>query len=109
MADAIYTDLLFTDDDLTLDSAGEPVLVFDRDCITQDIKHLIRDSGKMVLIIGQRDTVKVNVLLQELMLLIEEDVRLIPGTVDITSTELGVFFVTADTYEFGTLTLQVTS
>lgn len=109
MADPEYIDLKFTDDDLTLDVAGEPVLIYDRDCITQDIKHLIRDSGKMVLIIGQRDTVKVAILLQELTLLIEEDVRLIPGTVNITSTELGVFFITADTYKFGTLTLQVTS
>ena len=107
MAD--YIDLLFTDDDLTLDVAGEPVLIFDRDCITQDIKHLIRDSGLMLQIIGQRDVVTVEVLLQELTLLIEEDQRLVPGTIEIETTTLGVFFITAQTYKFGPINVQVTS
>lgn len=106
---AEYVDLLFTDDDLTLDSAGEPILIFDRDCITQDIKHLIRDSGLMVQIIGQRNPVTVEVLLQELMLMIEKDERLVPGTIDIETTSLGVFFITAQTYKFGTINVQVTS
>lgn len=74
MAD--YVDLLITDDDLTLDIAGEPQLIYDRDCITQDIKHLIRDSGLMVEIVGQRSDIAVNERMQRLTLMIEEDTRL---------------------------------
>lgn len=105
MAD--YVDLLITDDDLTLDIAGEPQLIYDRDCITQDIKHLIRDSGLMVEIVGQRSDIAVNDRVQQLTLLIEEDTRLVPGTIQITRTSLGVFFVTGTTYKYGQINLEV--
>jgi uncharacterized 12.7 kDa protein in lys 3'region len=39
----------------------------------------------------------------QMVLLVEEDVRLIPGTVFITEEKLGQLFITADTYEFGRL------
>jgi hypothetical protein len=100
-----YVDLLITDDDLTLDAGGEPKLIYDRDCITQDIKHLIRDSGLMVEIVGLRDKAKVADRLLSLMLLIEEDVRLIPGTVAISEAGLGTFFVTGTTYKYGVINL----
>ena len=35
--------------------------------------------------------------------LVEEDVRLIPGTVSISEERLGQLFITAETYEFGRL------
>ncbi|WP_296592633.1 DUF2590 family protein [Methylophaga sp.] len=105
MAD--YVDLLITDDDLTLDIAGEPQLIYDRDCITQDIKHLIRDSGLMVEIVGQRSDITVNERMQRLTLMIEEDTRLVPGTIKITRTSLGLFFVTGTTYKYGPINLEV--
>lgn len=107
MAD--YVDILITDDDLTLDVGGEPKLIYDADCITQDIKHLIRDSGLMVEIIGQRNEVDVRANLQTLMLMIEEDVRLVPGTVVITRTDTETFYITATTYKYGAVNLQVTN
>ena len=103
---AKYVDLLFTDDDLSLDSAGEPQLIFDRDCITQDVKHLVRDSGLLVEVIGQRDSVAVKANTQKLILMIEEDQRLVPGTVDITRTDNETFFITATTYDFGDLSIE---
>lgn len=103
----LYVDLQFNDDDLVLDTAGEPVLITDRDCITQDIKHMIRDSGLMVQIIGQRDDNKVADHILALTLLIEEDERLIPGTVEIEQTETGVFFIAALTFDFGGISLTV--
>lgn len=106
MAD-LYVDLQFNDDDLVLDPAGEPVLITDRDCITQDIKHMIRDSGLMLQIVGQRDKNTVDDHLISLTLLIEDDERLIPGTVDIEQTDKGVFFITADTFDFGSVNLTV--
>lgn len=107
MAD--YVDLLITDNDLTLDAAGEPMLVYDADCIAQDIKHLIRESGLMVLIIGQRDSIQVRSNLQALTLLIEDDVRLVPGTVVITRVDTETFYVTATTYKYGNINVQVNS
>jgi uncharacterized 12.7 kDa protein in lys 3'region len=38
-----------------------------------------------------------------MVLLVEEDVRLIPGTVSISEERLGQLFITAETYEFGRL------
>jgi len=105
MAD--YVDIKITDDDLTQDVGGEPELIYDADCITQDVKHLVRDSGLLVEIIGQRDDVVVQDKLQQLILLVEDDERLIPGTVNITQTSLGVFFVLATTYKYGQISLKV--
>lgn len=106
---AVYTDLLITGNDLTLDAAGEPLLITDRDCITQDIEHLIRDSGLLLQLIGQRDELQRADLLQRLVLMIEDDERLIPGTVSIEETELGRFFIAATTYQFGAITLEASN
>ena len=108
MADPLYIDLLITDDDLDLDQAGEPQLIFDRDCITQDIKHLVRDSGLMVELIGQRDNLAIRANTLELVLMIEEDQRLVPGTVNITRTDSQTFFITATTYDFGDISIEAT-
>ena len=107
MAD--YFDLLITNDDFTLDANGEPRLIYDADCIAQDIKHLIRESGLMVEIIGQRDNIKVRSNLQKLKLLIEEDVRLVPGTVVITKIDIETFYITATTYKYGNIDFEVNS
>jgi hypothetical protein len=98
---ALYVDLLVENDDLVLDAGGEPQQIYDRDCIVQDIKHLVRDSGLLVEIIGERDQQKVKASLLKLTLLIEDDERLIPGTVAIAATDHETFFITANTYEFG--------
>lgn len=102
-----YVDLLITDNDLTLDAGGEPQLIFDRECIVQDIKHCIRDSGLIVVIVGERDPVKVGANLQDLTLLIEDDLRLVPGTVEIVRQETELFFITATTEKYGTVNLEV--
>ena len=104
-----FVDWLITDDDLTLDAGGEPLLIYDLDCITQDIKHMIRDSGLLVQVVGQRSDDAVADLLLQLVLLVETDERLVPGTVAITRQSSALFFVTADTYLYGPTTLQVTT
>jgi len=104
---AEYIDLLITDNDLTLDIAGEPVLTDDRDSIAQDIKHLIRESGLLVEIIGQRNKQSVLLNLQKLTLLIEDDIRLVPGTVEITEQATELFFITANTVKFGTIQFNI--
>lgn len=102
-----YIDLAISNDDLTLGAGGEPQLLGDRDSIVQDIKHLIRDSGLLVELIGQRDPVKVQFNLQKLELMIDEDVRLVPGTVAIESVDVGLFFVSASTVKFGVFNFEV--
>ena len=54
MAEPKYRDLLITDDDITLDAGGYPVLVTERACIAQDIQHMIRESGLLVDLVGER-------------------------------------------------------
>ncbi|MFZ2405540.1 MAG: DUF2590 family protein [Methylobacter sp.] len=101
-----YIDLLITDNDLSLGPGNEPALLGDRDSIIQDTKHLIRDCGLLSACIGERDNAKVSLLMQKLALKIEDDLRLVPGTIKITRQDTELFFITADTYKFGKISLQ---
>lgn len=107
MSMADYVDLLITNDDLTLDGNGEPKLIYDADCIAQDIKHLIRESGLMFEVIGQRDSLSVKYQMQKLTLLVEDDVRLVPGTIKVTRVDTEMFYVTATTYKYGEIGFEV--
>jgi hypothetical protein len=104
-----YIDLRITDNDLTLNTGKEPVLLGDRDSIIQDTKHLIRDCGLLSACIGERDNAKVALLMQQLELKIEDDLRLVPGTINITRQDTELFFITADTVKFGKISLQVSA
>jgi hypothetical protein len=104
MAD--YVDIRITDNDLTLNAGGEPTLLDGRDSIVQDTKHLIRDSGLLSQCIGQRDPAKVAALIQDLELMIEDDERLVPGTVAITRVNTETFFITATTVKYGTIQFE---
>lgn len=102
-----YVDLYITGNDLTLGNDGEPLLCNDRVSIAQDIKHLIRESGLMVAIIGERSRLLIADGLHRLALLIEDDERLIPGTIEITEPTFEIYYVQADTVEFGPLGFTV--
>jgi hypothetical protein len=104
-----YIDLRITDNDLTLNTGKEPVLLGDRDSIIQDTQHLIRDCGLLSACIGERDNAKVALLMQQLELKIEDDLRLVPGTIKITRQDTELFFITADTVKFGKISLQVSA
>jgi len=104
-----YIDLRITDNDLTLNPGNEPTLLGDRDSIIQDTQHLIRDCGLLSAVIGERRNAKVALLMQQLALLIEDDYRLVPGTIKITRQDTELFFITADTYDFGAISLQASA
>jgi hypothetical protein len=104
-----YIDLRITNNDLTLNAGNEPTLLGDRDSIIQDTKHLIRDCGLLSACIGERDNAKVALLMQQLALKIEEDLRLVPGTIKIVRQDTELFFITADTVKFGKISLQVSA
>lgn len=96
-----YIDLLITNNDLTLDPSNQPLLVEDRASIAQDIGHMIRDSGLLVTLMAERDRFRRTDCIKQLELLVEEDERLVPGTVEIIETGSGQYLVTATTVEFG--------
>ncbi|MCL8302186.1 DUF2590 family protein [Pseudomonas mosselii] len=99
--DGQYIDLLIRDNDLVLDLARQPEPIQDLASIAQDIAHMIRDSGLLVTLVAERDSLRQRDCIQQLELLVENDERLVPGTAQITQQEPGVFLVTATTLEFG--------
>lgn len=54
-------------------------------------------------LIAERSRIFRRDIILQMVLLVEEDVRLIPGTVSIIEERLGQLFITAETYEFGRL------
>jgi hypothetical protein len=100
---SLYIDLLITDNDLTLDRSSQPLLVDDRASIAQDIGHMIRESGLLVTQVAERDRFRQADCIQQLELLVEADVRLVPGTVRILEEGKGQYLVTAKTVAFGSV------
>ncbi len=100
---SLYIDLLITNNDLTLDPSNQPLLVDDRASIAQDIGHMIRESGLLVTMVAERDRFRQADCIQQLELLVENDVRLVPGTVRILGEGAGKYLVTAKTVEFGSV------
>nr|WP_277345767.1 DUF2590 family protein [Pseudomaricurvus alkylphenolicus] len=98
---------MITDDDLTLDVAVQPLLISDRASIAQDVKHLVRESGLLVQIIGERDVDAVKTILNRIETLVENDVRIVPGTARVTRTDVETIFITADTQEYGPVEVTV--
>lgn len=98
---SLYIDLLITGNDLTLDPSRQPLRVDDRASIAQDIAHMIRESGLLVTLVAERDRLRQRDCIQQLELLVEADVRLVPGTATITQRAPGQYLVSARTVEFG--------
>lgn len=104
--DALYIDLLITDRDFTLNSGNEPVMCNNRASIGQDIVHAIIESGLATRLVAERSPVMRADIITQLVLLAEEDERVIPGTVQITEESLTKLWVTAETYDFGSISLE---
>ena len=102
-----YVDLLIAGNDLVLDPSNQPLLIDDRASIAQDIAHMIRESGLLVTLIAERDPLRQRDCLQQLELRVEDDIRLVPGTVRILRQTSGVYRVTATTVKFGDVEVAV--
>lgn len=98
---SLYIDLLITNNDLTLDPSNQPVLVEDRASIAQDIAHLIRETGLLVTLVAERDRFRKADCIQQLELQVEDDQRLVPGSVRIVEEAVGRYLVRAKTVAFG--------
>ncbi|BBL73964.1 DUF2590 family protein [Methylomagnum ishizawai] len=97
----LYIDWRIVNNDLDIDLSFEPLLLANKDSVVQDLKHVIRESGLLWRCIAERDGVKVRALLDRLVLLIEEDIRLVPGTVKIERADNDTFFILGDTVDYG--------
>lgn len=100
MSDSVYRDLLIDNWDVVLDAGQNPVITTDRTVIAQDIKHAILESGLVVQLVAERSPTEISDIEYQLIMLAENDLRVIPGTGKIQMVE-GQRLLTANTYEFG--------
>lgn len=106
MQDSKYIDILITGEDITLDSGRMPLLCDNRVSIAQDIKHALLESGLVTALIGERSQIARKDLILQMVLLIEDDERLVPGTIRILEQASDRLLITADTVEFGEISPQ---
>lgn len=107
MSELLYIDLLIENGNFVLNTGKEPELCNNRKSIGQDIIHSILESGLATQLIGERSpTLRADIFTQ-LELLIEEDERIVPGTVEVSEENQKRLWVTASTYDFGGLSAQV--
>lgn len=96
-----YTDLLIENDEIALDGFGFPQLINGRASIAQDIKNMIRETGLLVEMIGERNTEKVQRKMIQIERQVEDDERIVPGTAKVTRADNELFYITAKTIEYG--------
>ena len=100
---SIYRDLQILNGDVVLDAGKNPTYLTDRDVIAQDIVHAILDTGLANLLVSDRGTSVTNDTQTKIKLLVEDDVRIMPGTVRVQQSEInkGQWWVYAQTIQFG--------
>lgn len=107
MSDLLYIDLLIENGNFVLNTGKEPELCNNRKSIGQDIIHSIIESGLATQLIGERSQTERADIFTQLELLIEEDERIVPGTVEVSEESQKRLWVTASTYDFGGISTQV--
>ena len=107
MSDVLYIDLLIEGRNFVLNTGSEPELCNNRKSIGQDVVHSIIESGLATQLIAERSPTLRADIFTELELLVESDDRIVPGTVEIREESAKRLWVTAGTYDFGSITYQV--
>ncbi|MEH3539073.1 DUF2590 family protein [Enterobacter roggenkampii] len=107
MSDLLYIDLLIEGRNFVLNSGNEPLLCNNSKSIGQDIVHSIFESGLATELIAERSPTMRGDILTRLELLIESDERIEPGTVVISEESLKRLWITASTWEFGSISTRV--
>ncbi|MFK3862624.1 DUF2590 family protein [Pseudoalteromonas rhizosphaerae] len=107
---SIYRDLHIKNGDVVLDAGNNPTYLTDRDVIAQDIVHAILDTGLANLLVSDRGTGVTQDTKTKIKLLVEDDVRIMPGTVKVEQNEInkGQWWVFAQTIEFGEISSLIT-
>ena len=88
-------DILITEEDLTLSEQHNVGFVSGVTAITQDIKHLILETGYLVEMIGQRDAAVRADLRQKIAVECEKDNRLVAGSVVVNESDAQTIHVGA--------------
>ena len=101
MAD--YVDILISGDSIALDNVGLPLTVEGRASIAQDIKHMVRETGFLVEMIGERNVQRIKRNMVRIEQAVENDARIRPGTARMTRLNNDTFFITAKTMKYGDL------
>lgn len=107
MSELLYIDLLIVGGGFSLNGGNEPVTCNNQQSIGQDIIHSVIESGLIVELIAERSPILRADVFTQLELLVENDGRIIPGTVEVHEESAKRLFVTAQTYEFGTINAGV--
>lgn len=102
-----YIDLRISDDDLTLDAGGQPVMLEGRASIAQDIVHMIRESGLLVDIIANRDARQRRTNIVRITIAVDDDKRIVPGSTAVEEARPGEYWLTARTVDYGEITLKL--
>lgn len=102
---SIYIDLHIKNGDVVLDAGNNPTYLSNRDVIAQDIVHAILDTGLANLLVSDRGTGVTQDTQTQIKLLVEDDLRIMPGTVQVEQNQVnkGQWWVTAKTIEFGAI------
>lgn len=106
MSESLYIDLLIQGGDFVLNTGYEPELCNNRKSIGQDIIHSIIESGLATELIAERSPTMRADIFTRMELLIEDDERIIPGTVEISEESQKRLWITAST-DFGGISAQV--
>lgn len=102
-----YFDLLITERDFSLNNGYEPNLAKNQQSIGQDVKHSIIESGLATELVAERSpTIRYDTF-TKIILLVESDRRIVPGTVRVTEETFERLYLTADTYEFGKIGVTI--
>lgn len=105
--DSLYIDLLITGRNFTLNSGNEPALCDNRVSIAQDCVHAIIESGLATQLVGERSPTLRADLRNQIEMLVEDDDRIVPGTVRVNEESQVKLWITADTYDFGRISQGV--
>ena len=98
-----HIDLSIVDGDLNLDEVFAPLKLSVADVIAQDIKHRLLESGLLVRLVKLRNKNSIAMILTEIELIVEQDNRLVPGSINVFVTQQQTIGIKATTKEYGKL------
>lgn len=107
IGDGHHFDLLITDNDLSYGADNAPLTVDGRPSIAQDIVHRIRESNLLVPTIAERSAMLRRNAYVQIETLVEDDVRIVPGSCSVKEAQQGQLQVLAKTYEYQGITFYL--
>ena len=104
---AKYIDLLISTLALPPAAGGHPEKRSVRPAIAQELPPPIRESGLLTEMLANRDAGARRLNMIKVTLAVDDDERIVPGTAEITETSLGTYLLTAETVDYGPLSMTL--